>query len=352
MKGIAFKDRVLVHLFAGNGGDGAVSFRREKFVPHGGPDGGNGGNGGSIHLQASKDVDSLVQLYYQPHQRAPHGGRGEGANRTGATGDDLYLKVPCGTLAWEVAPPKVDGEPRGPDTEPVFLGEVVQDGQTLLVAQGGIGGRGNSTFASSTNRAPRQFTPGTEGEQKTVRLELKLVADIGLVGYPNAGKSTLLSRISHAHPKIAPYPFTTLNPIIGTLVFDDFTSLRVADIPGLIDGASHGVGLGHDFLRHIERTRLLLIVVDLSGIDGRDPVEDFRSLRRELALHDEALAHRPSLVLANKMDTPEARDNLPRFERELGVKALPISAEQNEGIEDLMQRLHDWARGRLHIDAL
>lgn len=351
MKGIAFRDRVLVRLFAGNGGDGAVSFRREKFVPYGGPDGGNGGDGGSIFLRASKDVDSLVSLYYQPHQRAPHGGRGEACNRTGATGADLYLNVPCGTIAWELPPTPDDGEKSAAESDHrVCVGEVVQDGDILLVAQGGKGGRGNTSFASSTNRAPEQFTPGIEGEQKTVRLELKLVADIGLVGYPNAGKSTLLSRISHAHPKIAPYPFTTLNPIIGTMMFDDFTNIRVADIPGLIDGASHGVGLGHDFLRHIERTKLLLLVIDLSGIDGRDPVEDFKNLRNELSLHDESLAHRPYLTLANKMDTAEARENLPRFEKELGIKPLAISAENRDGIEALTQKLHDWARGRLHIN--
>ncbi|HMP73818.1 MAG TPA: GTPase ObgE [Kiritimatiellia bacterium] len=355
-KGIAFRDRVVVHVAAGNGGDGAVSFRREKFIEFGGPDGGNGGNGGSVHLRASHDVDSLVSLYYQPHQRAPHGKKGASANRTGESGTDLILPVPCGTVAWEIPPPPPhqpdpDAEPIPPETwDPVFLGEVVHDGDQLLIAQGGKGGRGNVTFASSTNRAPRQFTPGTEGEKKTLRLELKIVADVGLVGYPNAGKSTLLTAISHAHPKIAPYPFTTLNPIIGTITFDDYSKLRVADIPGLIDGAHHGVGLGHDFLRHIERTRLILYVIDMAGFDGRDPLEDYRNLRRELRLHQEDLDHRPCLILANKMDLPEARDNLPRFIKETGENPMPISADTREGIPNLLTALYDWSRGLRHFD--
>ncbi len=358
MKGIAFKDRVVVQVFAGNGGDGCASFRREKYVPMGGPDGGDGGQGGSVYIRASKDVDSLVSLYFQPIQRAKHGGRGRGAQQTGECGDDLILPVPCGTQAWHVpsiepgAPvPEMEEEDRRPresiyGAERVAIGEVVADGDTLLLAQGGRGGKGNIHFKSSTNRAPTEFTPGTAGEARTIILELKTVADVGLVGYPNAGKSTLLSALTAAHPKIAPYPFTTLNPLIGTLQFEDYTSLRIADIPGLIDGAHAGVGLGYDFLRHIERSRFLLYVLDMAGTDGRDPTEDFHHLREELRLYSEALATRPFLVVANKMDRPEAQEKLSAFRRATGLDPLAISAQTREGVEALRELLHDWRRGR------
>ena len=357
MKGIAFKDRVVVQVFAGNGGDGCASFRREKYVPEGGPDGGDGGQGGSVYLRASKDVDSLVSLYFQPIQRARHGGRGRGAQQTGECGDDLFLPVPCGTQAWQVpsvapgAPVPDDEDERHPreviyNAEREFLGEVVADGDTLLIANGGRGGKGNIHFKSSTNRAPTEFTPGTAGEAHTVIMELKTVADIGLVGYPNAGKSTLLAALTAAHPKIAPYPFTTLNPLIGTLQFEDYTSLRIADIPGLIDGAHEGIGLGHDFLRHIERSRFLLYVIDMAGADGRNPAEDFTHLREELRLYAEALATRPFLVVANKMDVPEAVKNLKAFRAATGLDPLPLSASTKDGVEQLRTLLHDWRRGR------
>lgn len=359
MKGIAFKDRVLVYIFAGDGGDGCASFRREKFVALGGPDGGDGGNGGSVYLKASKDVDSLVNLYFQPNQRAGHGGRGRGAQCTGECGRDLFILVPCGTQAWEAAgivpgehlpdPMEESGErERGAvfRGERIPLGEVVRDGDTLLVAQGGKGGRGNVHFKSSSHRAPTEFTPGTKGETRTLILELKTVADIGLVGYPNAGKSTLLAALTAARPKIAPYPFTTLNPLIGTLAFDDYTALRIADIPGLIDGAHNGVGLGYDFLRHIERSRFLLFVIDMAGTDGRDPVSDFHNLREELKLYAEELTHRPYLVLANKMDQPEAAERLAKFKAATGLDPLPLSASSGAGVPELKQLLHDWHRGR------
>lgn len=358
MKAIAFKDRVIIQVFAGNGGDGCASFRREKYVPFGGPDGGDGGDGGSVYIRASKDVDSLVSLYYQPIQRAKHGGRGKGAQRTGEDGDDLILPVPCGTQAWHVpsivpgAPvPDVEDEERHPResvflAERIFIGEVVSDGETLLLAKGGRGGKGNVHFKSPTNRAPTEFTKGTPGEARTVILELKTVADVGLVGYPNAGKSTLLSALTAAHPKIAPYPFTTLNPLIGTLQFEDYTSLRIADIPGLIDGAHAGVGLGHDFLRHIERSRFLVYVIDMAGTDGRDPADDFTHLREELRLYSAELADRPFIVVANKMDVPQAAQNLEEFRRKTGIDPLPISAQTREGIDVLRSLLHDWRRGR------
>ncbi len=363
MKGIAFKDRVLVYAYAGNGGNGCAAFRREKFVPLGGPDGGDGGHGGDVLLVASKDVDSLNTLYFQPHQRAQHGGRGSGAQRTGETGKPLHILVPCGTEVWAVrgmSGPSVAGH-LTEEAEDVgtrgaifsaprdFLGEVVRDGDQLLVAKGGHGGRGNQHYATPSHQAPREHTLGTAGEVKTLILELKVVADVGLVGYPNAGKSTLLRALTSAHPKVAPYPFTTLNPQIGTLPFDDYTSLRIADIPGLIDGAHEGVGLGHDFLRHIERSGFLLFVIDMAGSDGRKPIDDYRSLRNELRLHLETLEHRPRLIVANKMDLPGARRRIAAFKRATGEEVLPISAETGEGIEELKQFLHDWRRGRRHV---
>jgi GTP-binding protein len=357
MKGIAFKDRVAAHVYAGDGGDGCCSFRREKCVDKGGPDGGDGGHGGSVYLKASKDVDSLVALYYQPHQRAGHGGHGKGAQRTGLNGGDLIIPVPCGTQAWELpgyanpTEPNHEAEAEAPkqdvfSAEREYLGEVVNDGDTLLVAQGGRGGRGNQNYATASHQAPREFTVGTPGEIRSLVLELKTVADIGLVGYPNAGKSTLLRALTAAKPKVAAYPFTTLNPLIGTLKFENFTSLRIADIPGLIDGAHEGIGLGHDFLRHIERSSFLIYVIDMAGTDGRQPVDDYHNLRKELRLHDEQLDHRPHLVVANKMDVEGTAEQLAAFAKATGEAVLPISAESGTGIAELKQTLFDWYRGR------
>ena len=362
MKGIAFKDRVTVQVFAGNGGDGCSSFRREKFIDKGGPDGGDGGRGGSVILLADDDVDSLVSLFYQPIQRAKHGGRGRGAQQTGEAGNDLVIRVPCGTeayymggiepveqVAYDEEPDEEEEEqaPHQPDQQVgEFIGEVVKDGDKLLVAQGGVGGKGNQNFATASHQAPTEFTKGTLGEIKRIRLELKTVADVGLVGYPNAGKSTLLAAISHAHPKIASYPFTTLNPIIGTMMFEDFTSIRVADIPGLIDGAHTGIGLGHDFLRHIERSSYLLFIIDMAGTEGRDPVTDYNNLRKELILYREDLEFRPFMVIANKMDVEGAAENLKRFKKETKQTAFPISASTGEGIDKLKQELYLWKRGR------
>lgn len=366
MKGIAFKDRVFVQVHAGDGGNGCRSFRREKYIDKGGPDGGDGGNGGSVYLRASKDVDSLVSLYYQPVQRAEHGEHGKGAQRSGGNGSDLYILVPCGTEAWEVSAPS---EPIATDveydtSEPIdfskeaedpgtsvfdkprdHLGEVVHDGDTMLIAQGGRGGLGNQHFATPTHQAPREFTEGTPGESLMVILELKTVADVGLVGYPNAGKSTLLSVLTNAHPKIAPYPFTTVNPLIGTMMFDDYSSIRIADIPGLIDGAHKGIGLGYDFLRHVERSSFLIFVIDMAGSEGRDPVTDFKNLRKELKLYREELMHRPFVVVANKMDLPEAAENLPRFKKETKTTPFLIAAATGQGIPELRTAIHEWRRG-------
>lgn len=336
VKQSVFKDRVPVHVFAGNGGNGCCSFRREKFIPFGGPDGGDGGRGGSVYFEASRDVDSLVGLYFQPNQRAGHAGHGEGAQRTGEGGKDLIIKVPCGT------------EVRLLDSGE-FVGEVIEHGQRLLVAKGGRGGKGNVHFKSSTYQAPRETTSGEEGEVKDLLCELKTIADIGLVGYPNAGKSTLLAAISNAHPKIAAYPFTTLNPLIGTVEYDDFTKIRVADIPGLIDGAHDGVGLGHDFLRHIERAHFLLFVIDMAGTDGRKPQDDFRNLRKELKLYQPALEHRPFLVIANKMDVEGAKKNLTAFKRSTKTRPVSIAAATGAGIPELKQMIYEWKRGLRYV---
>ena len=327
MKHVVFKDRVKLYVRAGKGGNGCVSFRREKFIPKGGPDGGDGGNGGSVILKCDANEDSLLPLYYQPHQRAQHAQPGMGSQRHGKNGASCIAKVPCGTIVTEAE-------------TGAFIGELLRDGDELVVAKGGHGGLGNIHFKSSTNQTPRQFTEGTPGEEKALWLELKLVADVGLVGYPNAGKSTLLSRLTHAHPKIAPYPFTTINPIIGTLEFENFHRLRLADIPGLIDGAHNGVGLGHEFLRHIERSRFLLFVIDMAGTDDRNPVDDFLHLREELRLHREALSCTPYMVVANKMDTPGADALLKEFEARISEPVYPISAELGEGLGPVREHLY------------
>lgn len=326
MKSVVFKDRVKLTVVAGNGGDGASMFRREKFVPHGGPSGGDGGRGGHVVLRASKDQDSLLPLYFRPLQKAEHGGRGGRQRCHGKNGQDLVIPVPCGTVA------KVfeTGE---------SIGEVLEDGQELQVAKGGDGGLGNCHFVTPSHRAPTEFTEGTPGESKILRLELKMVADVGLVGYPNAGKSTLLRALTRAHPKVASYPFTTLHPMIGTLQFDDYSTMRIADIPGLIDGAHDGVGLGHEFLRHIERTHFLVFVLDMGGTDGRSPADDFENLREELRLYDETLDQRPYLVVANKMDVPGSTESLETFRERTGENPLAMCAEIGEGVDALRRRL-------------
>jgi len=328
MKTITFRDRAKIYVSSGNGGNGICSFRREKFVPNGGPDGGDGGRGGHVHIRAVMNIDSLLPLYYNPHQRAGNGGHGRGARCHGKNGADLCIEVPCGTTITDVE----TGE---------FFGEVLHEGEEIMLARGGKGGIGNWHFKSSTHQAPREFTCGEEGETRTLQLELKLVADVALVGYPNAGKSTLVSRLSHARPKIASYPFTTLNPVIGTVIFDDFTRLRVADIPGLIDGAHDGIGLGHDFLRHIERTHFLLFVIDMAGVDGRDPSEDYFHLREEVRLYRPELDQRPYLIIANKMDLPEAQENLAEFQRNTGSLPLAISADTADGVDAVKISLYD-----------
>ena len=313
-----FVDRVKISVKGGRGGNGCVSFHREKFVPRGGPDGGNGGNGGSVVLKADVNEQSLIDLSYNRHYDAANGPNGKGKNMYGRNADNVVVKVPVGTVVNDAE----TGE---------FLGDLDTAGMELVVAAGGKGGKGNAAFATSGNRAPRIAEEGTEGEEKLLLLELKTIADAGLVGYPNAGKSTLLRALSAAKPKVAPYPFTTLHPMVGVVEYEDFSRLTVADIPGLIDGAHRNVGLGHHFLRHIERTHLLIYVIDMAGIDGRTPWEDFRHLQNELELYMKGLSKRPALIAANKMDLPESAENLALLQDELAaepIEIIPISADK------------------------
>src|SRR5438132_1450241 len=311
-----FVDEVDIHVAAGHGGRGCLAFRREKFVPRGGPSGGDGGHGGSIFIVASPHTNTLINYRFHPEFTARRGAHGEGSNRTGHTGVDLELAVPVGTLVYEKT-----GDP----SEPVrLLADLAVAGQRVLVAQGGRGGLGNAHFATSTNRAPRKVQPGEPGEEKDLRLELKLLADVGLVGFPNAGKSTLISRVSAARPKIADYPFTTLTPNLGVVRLSDDRSFVVADVPGLIEGAHRGLGLGHQFLRHLERTKVLVHLVDVSGASGRDPGEDLDTIRNELELYQPALASKPQLVAANKMDAVDDPSRVADLERRAQALGLPF----------------------------
>lgn len=320
MKSRRFVDSVLISAQSGRGGNGCVSFRREKNIAKGGPNGGDGGNGGHVILRGNRDEDSLTSLFFNPRQRAESGQHGKGKTLHGRNGSDLIIPVPTGT--------EVRLEETGE-----LLGDVVEHGQDLRVARGGRGGLGNCHWKTSTHQAPLEHTDGGEGETVMLRLVLKTVADIGLVGFPNAGKSSLLAALTPAHPKIAPYPFTTIHPVMGTLVFDDYTTLRIADIPGLIAGAHEGRGLGHDFLRHIERATALIYVIDMAGVDGREPWDDYAALRDELGFHNKELLKRRSLVAANKMDLPGAADNLRKFAKKTRTKPIPISAVTGEGLD-------------------
>ncbi|MBN1556696.1 MAG: GTPase ObgE [Lentisphaerae bacterium] len=326
MKSPTFVDRVTLYAQGGNGGNGCVSFRREKFEPRGGPDGGDGGHGGSVVLQSDRDTDSLLPLFYAPHQRAGHGGHGRGKQQRGGDGADRVVRVPCGTEVWD----SETGEQ---------LDDLVAEDRRWLAARGGAGGLGNVHWKSAVHRAPREHTDGEPGESRTLRLEFKLVADAGLIGFPNAGKSSLLAGISDAHPKVAAYPFTTLNPVVGTVIFEDYSRVTVADVPGLIENAHRGVGLGDTFLRHVERARVQIFVIDMAGLDGRKPEDDYRTLRRELELYRPDLAERTALVAANKMDCPPAADNLERFAARTGTRPIPVSALQRTGLDALRAAL-------------
>jgi GTPase len=318
-----FSDQAEIYVKAGDGGPGCVSFRREKFLPKGGPDGGDGGSGGSVYFQAAEDVDTLSDFVGKHHWRAENGRHGEGSNRTGLSGEDLVIKVPPGTMIYDA------------DLQ-ILLKDLTGVGEKICICRGGIGGRGNKAFATSTNQAPRNAQPGKPGQERNIRLELRLIADIGLIGKPNAGKSTLISRCSGARPKIASYPFTTLEPVLGIVELPDFRRFVMADIPGLIEGAHEGAGLGHDFLRHIERTRLLLHLIDVSPMDGTDPANNYMQIRGELEKHSKALAEKKEIVVANKMDLEQDEHILELLREEIGVeKIIPISAVTGAGIREL-----------------
>ncbi|MFH1038786.1 MAG: GTPase ObgE [PVC group bacterium] len=327
----SFIDRARITARGGRGGDGCLSFRREKYVPRGGPDGGDGGDGGSVHLEASVHPGSLLPFCYRPLLAAGDGGHGQGKDKKGKNGKPLLRPVPLGTLV------------RDAETEEI-IADLMEAGQQLLLARGGKGGRGNARFATSTRRAPRITEKGEAGEERVFTLELKLPAAVGLVGYPNAGKSTLLSAISRAHPRIAAYPFTTLIPSLGIVTDPEmgYRTITAVDIPGLIDGAHKNIGLGHAFLRHIERCRLLVFVLDMAGADGRRPADDYAGLRRELELHKPELIARPFLIAANKMDLPGAEEAYRGFVRSSRLSAsrvLPISALKKEGLDELKRAL-------------
>ena len=327
-----FVDEVDIHVAAGDGGRGCLSFRREKFGPRGGPDGGDGGGGGSVHVVASPRKNTLIDFRFHPEFEAERGGHGQGANKTGRTGRNLTIDVPIGTLVFARTP--------GGDEPPLLLADLAVEGDRVLVAQGGRGGRGNARFTSSTNRAPRRVEPGEPGEERFLTLQLKLLADVGLVGFPNAGKSTLIARISAARPKIADYPFTTLTPNLGVVRLHDDDSFVVADVPGLIEGAHEGHGLGHRFLRHVERTRVLLHLVDVSNFSNRDPVDDLDTIREELLRFDTALAAKPQIVVATKIDAledPERLAGLERHARALGLPVHAISAATGQGVAALLE---------------
>lgn len=328
MKAKTFIDQVEVLVRSGKGGDGSCSMRREALVIMGGPDGGDGGRGGDVVFKASEHINSLLSLYYDPKCFAQDGEAGKGQKMSGKRGKDLVIPVPLGTEVYDA------------DTD-LLIADITESGQAVVVAKGGAGGFGNVHFKSSVNQAPTEHTPGGEAEEKRLRLELKTIADAGLLGFPNAGKSSLLSVLSSATPKIASYPFTTLNPVVGTIVYDDFAKIRMADVPGIIEGAAKGVGLGLAFLKHLERSKVLVYVIDMAGTDNREPWTDYKILKKEIDEYSAELAERPYLVVANKLDTVAAQENLARFKEETGVDPICISCESREGLETFKSALRE-----------
>ncbi len=324
-----FVDEAVVSLKAGDGGKGSAGFRREKFIPLGGPDGGDGGDGGNIYAVGDENVTDLENFMFSPNIRAGDGANGAGRQKTGETGKDAYLRVPPGTIISNV------------ETDSV-VAEVLKHGEKILLLRGGKGGLGNIHFKSSTNRAPRQFTYGSDGEQGEFKLVLKTIADAGMVGFPNAGKSSLINLITRARPKIGAYPFTTVHVNIGTLEYPEhYERLKLADIPGLIDGASDNRGLGHKFLRHIERCKVLVVMLDMAGTDGRKPVNDYKNLMNELGLYSPALLEKPMIIAANKMDEPDAKKNLSAFRRKYkNLDIIPVSCLSGEGIAELKDEIY------------
>lgn len=322
-----FIDEVEVEFAAGKGGDGCISFRREKYLPKGGPNGGDGGRGGDVVLVGDENQTDLSDYRFHPRRTGENGEPGRGRDQHGKGGKDYRAKVPLGTEVWDI-------------TTGFKIAEVLDHEQEIVLCKGGNGGWGNKHFASSVNQTPRRANPGHPGEEKKVRLVLKTIAEVGLVGFPNAGKSSLMGCLTNAHPRAAAYPFTTLHPNIGVLQHpEDYRRTRLADIPGLIEGASDNRGLGHQFLRHIERCRLLLFLIDMAGVDGREPWEDYRHLRDELGKYDHTLLDKPSLAVANKVDLPEAVENLKQFSKVTGIKPIPISCLEQEGLDDLKRKL-------------
>ncbi|MDA0346336.1 MAG: GTPase ObgE [Verrucomicrobia bacterium] len=324
-----FIDEVVVTLVSGKGGDGCISFRREKYIPFGGPNGGDGGDGGHVVLLADENVGDLTAFRYTPIHKAKPGGQGRGSDQNGKRGPNKVLKVPLGTVVID----KNTG---------MHIKELLAHEEEFIICKGGSGGWGNTHFKSSVNQTPRRANPGTDGEQGEFKLVLKIIADIGLVGFPNAGKSSLTNLITRAHPTVADYPFTTLNPHIGIIEYkEEYRRLVLADIPGLISGASENRGLGHRFLRHIERCKLLCLIVDMAGIDGRDPADDYAELMVELENYDPALLEKPRLVVANKMDEDAASKNLKAFSKRHAVAVSPISCLSEEGIPELLRKFLD-----------
>ncbi len=379
-----FIDHIRILAQAGDGGDGAVSFRREKFIPRGGPDGGDGGKGGDVVLRVDPHIDNLRPFFYNPNLKAEHGAKGGFRLRSGRSGKDLVVLVPQGTLVYRdktADVPADDGtaeasgddflvdEEEGGETEEAatvrrslkeridagheleLAADLTEIGQEFILCRGGKGGKGNNNFKTPTHRVPYEFTPGEEGEGGHFYFELRQIADAGFVGFPNAGKSSLLTQLSAARPKVAAYPFTTLHPMVGVIEYPEYKRVVVADIPGLIEGAHANIGLGHEFLRHLLRCRFLLFVVDAAGSEGRDPCSDLTILRKEISLYDESLAKRPWIILANKTDLPEAADNLAAIKARFPkIKVLPVSAQEGDGIAalktELFKRVHGSARGK------
>jgi len=371
-----FVDEIKIYARAGHGGKGCVAFQREKYRPKGGPSGGNGGRGGDVVLEADHDLNNLIGQYYQPRLIAQEGQGGLGKGMDGHAVKDLVVRVPCGTMVWKLEDTAPDADPSAPTPQtglsassagrPLFrtgasarafeidleakpvereagskpapqgalAADLTQHGQRFVLCKGGRGGLGNRNFATAARQAPRFAQPGEPGEEGNYLFELRIIAEVGLIGYPNAGKSTLLAAISRARPKVAPYPFTTLHPQIGIVEYQDFHRLTVCDVPGLIDGAHRNVGLGHEFLRHIERCKILVLLLDMAGTDGRQPWDDYKHLLSELELYDASLLDKPRLIVGNKMDEPTAESNLKKFKTRIRrVPVLPIAAAFDEGTE-------------------
>ena len=323
-----FVDEVVIKVIAGSGGDGCTSFRREKYVPMGGPNGGNGGKGASIIFKVDLGLRTLLDLRYQKEIKGKRGAHGEGSNRNGKNAEDVIIKVPLGTTVIDM------------DTG-LIIGDLTRANDEVVVAQGGRGGRGNTAFKTHANTAPNFSENGEPGEEKTLKVELKSLADVGFVGLPSVGKSTLLSKISAAKPKIASYHFTTLNPNLGVVKTIDNRSFVAADLPGLIEGASEGAGLGDKFLKHIERTKIIAHIIDMSGIEGRNPYDDYMVIRNELKNYSEKLANKKEIIVANKMDMPSSEENLKEFKKKVKEEIIEISAINNQGIDELLIRLAD-----------